>query len=567
MTINNFDSHSSNENQKTQVPTIINCKEGTCVFYKEHYLYSKYNPSKSINNIISNLSIAEDSLVLIFSPVLWHGIDLLISKVPPSSQIIAIEYDLPLFNLAQEHLAEKYKDKILLLNQKQENLYLNLIQNKHFKKITRIDFSAGITFYKEKYDKLFLISQSIVDQFLKNRLTLIKFGRLFSKNIFKNFKLLAKSIPLENFYNSVEKPVLVLGAGESLNETLKEIKGKENLFYILAVDAALNTLLLNKIKPDAIVAVESQLAIEKAYIGLPTNSKIHIFADLVSRNHILEIVNGSFSFFISEYEKMNFLNRLSQLNILPPKIKPLGSVGLVAMELALRLRKSDNVNILFSGLDFSYTAGITHSKNTSSHINLLTKTNKLSSIYNIDSAFNTGTSLIKSKNNSKMITTISLKNYSLLFSDLFSNEKNIYDVSHSGMELGFNKLNILQFDKIVNQIDKDSLKNNKNNNNSSIYSKKEKISKDLILDFIKNEINELQILKDILTFGDDSQYRSKTEDLQTQINKLIYSREYLFVHFPDAFGKTNLQSFLNRIRIEINFFLKELHLSKKLIQS
>ena len=58
------------------------------------------------------------------------------------------------------------------------------------------------------------------------------------------------------------------------------------------------------------------------------------------------------------------------------------------------------------------------------HNNQLISTTKLKSIYNIDTAFSQGTSFVNSKDNSKMITTIPLKNYSLLFTDSFKDEKN-----------------------------------------------------------------------------------------------------------------------------------------------
>ena len=125
---------------------------------------------------------------------------------------------------------------------------------------------------------------------------------------------------------------------------------------------------------------------------------------------------------------MKFLDTLSSKNILPPTIKPLGSVGLVAMDIALKLRKNDNIKIFFSGLDFSYSVGISHAKNTMAHNNQLISTTKLKSIYNIDAAFSQGTSFVNSKDNSKMITTIALKNYSLLFTDSFKDEKNIFDI-------------------------------------------------------------------------------------------------------------------------------------------
>lgn len=564
MITTNFESSNLNEDSKTDTPCLIECGQGVSVLYKDRYLYSKYAPSKAINNLIENLTISDNSIVLIFSPALWLGIEKLIEKLPQTSKIVAIEFDNNLYNFSTENLPQKYKNKFPFFSESTKNDFLLELQKGHYKKVIPIEFSAGTIFNKEKYNNFFSITQSIVDQNLKNKLTLIKFGRLYSKNIFKNLRLIPNSIPFKNLFNKITKPILVLGAGESLNQTIEKIKGKEKSFFILSVDAALNSILANNIQPDAIVAVESQIAIEKAYIGKSINSKIPIFCDLVGRPHIPEIINGPISFFISKYASMKFLDTLSSKNILPPTIKPLGSVGLVAMDIALKLRKNDSIKIFFSGLDFSYSVGISHAKNTMAHNNQLISTTKLKSIYNIDAAFSQGTSFVNSKDNSKMITTIALKNYSLLFTDSFKDEKNIFDIGLKGIDLGFKKVFLSEeffLEAKENQ-------NDRNNFSELLFSNKPEqknkvLLKEIIYEFLSKELNQLFVLKDILSNGEKSSYRDNNISLLEQIQNIIQEREYLFIHFPDAYGKTNIQSFLNRIKIETDFFIKEISIAKK----
>ena len=564
MNTTNFESSNFNEDSKTDAPCLIECGQGVSVLYKDRYLYSKYAPSKAINNLIENLTISDNSIVLIFSPALWLGIEKLIEKLPQTSKIVAIEFDNNLYNFSTKNLPQKYKNEISFFNESTKNDFLLELQKGHYKKVIPIEFSAGTIFNKEKYNNFFSITQSIVDQNLKNKLTLIKFGRLYSKNIFKNLRLIPNSIPFKNLFNKITKPILVLGAGESLNQTIEKIKGKEKSFFILSVDAALNSILANNIQPDAIVAVESQIAIEKAYIGKSINSKIPIFCDLVGRPHIPEIINGPISFFISKYASMKFLDTLSSKNILPPTIKPLGSVGLVAMDIALKLRRNDSIKIFFSGLDFSYSVGISHAKNTMAHNNQLISTTKLKSIYNIDTAFSQGTSFVNSKDNSKMITTIALKNYSLLFTDSFKDEKNIFDIGLKGIDLGFKKVFLSeQF-----FLEAEENQNGRNNFSELLFSNKPEqknkvLLKEIIYEFLSKELNQLFVLKDILSNGEKSSYRDNNISLLEQIQNIIQEREYLFIHFPDAYGKTNIQSFLNRIKIEADFFIKEISIAKK----
>ena len=557
---NNIGSQLATENQNFETPSLVETRQGVSVLYKDHFLYSKYDPSKAILNIISNLSIPEYSIILIFSPVLWLGLKELLAKIPATSSIAVFEYEKPLFDFAQENFPNELKDhlnnKIQIFNKSGIKNYFTFIQKQHFRKCLKIDFSAASALYKEDYNKILSLTQKVIDQFWKNRLTLIKFGRLYSKNIFKNLTLLSDAIPLASLYKSVTKPILVLGAGESLNTTILELKKNFSKFFIICVDAAAAPLLDNGITPDAIIAVEGQQVIEHSYIGTPANSKCLLIMDLVSRNHIPYITKGKYSFFVSNYADMNFFELLKNYNLLPPVIKPLGSVGLVSMEIALKLRKDINIPVLFSGLDFSYSIGITHAKGTASHKALLSSTSKLKSVFNISSAFNTGTSSIICANGKKMITSKALESYALLFNENFEDEQNIFDIRTSGINLTSAKADLDHFIE--------SLPANLNSNSYELNLNYQAIPKSNITSFLQNEKQALEELKDLFTYADNSALRKKDISLNEQIDSILTNREYLFIHFPDAVGPTNPQSYYNRIRIELDFFLKEINVALSL---
>ena len=548
------------ENQNFETPSLVETRQGVSVLYKDHFLYSKYDPSKAILNIISNLSIPEYSIILIFSPVLWLGLKELVAKLPATSSIAVFEYEKPLFDFAQENFPNELKDhlnnKIQIFNKSGIKNYFTFIQKQHFRKCLKIDFSAASALYKDDYNEILSLTQRVIDQFWKNRLTLIKFGRLYSKNIFKNLTLLSDAIPLASLYKSVAKPILVLGAGESLNTTILELKKNFSKFFIICVDAAAAPLLDNGITPDAIIAVEGQQVIEKSYIGTPADSKCLLIMDLVSRNHIPYITKGKYSFFVSNYADMNFFELLKNYNLLPPVIKPLGSVGLVSMEIALKLRKDINIPVLFSGLDFSYSIGITHAKGTASHKALLSSTSKLKSVFNISSAFSTGTSSIISANGKKMITSKALESYALLFNENFEDEQNIFDIRTSGINLTSAKADLDHFIE--------SLPANLNSNSYELNLNYQAIPKSSITSFLQNEKQALEELKDLFTYAENSALRKKDISLNEQIDSILTNREYLFIHFPDAVGPTNPQSYYNRIRIELDFFLKEINVALSL---
>lgn len=557
---NNIGSQLTTESQNFETPSLVETRQGVSVLYKDHFLYSKYDPSKAILNIISNLSIPEYSIVLVFSPVLWLGLKELLDKLPESSSIAVFEYEKPLYDFALENFPKElkahFKNKIQIFNKSDIKNYFTFIQKQHFRKCLKIDFSAGSALYKDDYDDILSLTQKVIDQFWKNRLTLIKFGRLYSKNIFKNLTLLSDAIPLTSLYQTVNKPILVLGAGESLDKTILKLKKNFSRFFIICVDAAASPLLDNGITPDAIIAVEGQQVIEKSYIGSPADSKCLLIMDLVSRNHIPYITKGKYSFFISNYADMNFFELLKGSNLLPPVIKPLGSVGLVAMEIALKLRKDINIPVFFSGLDFSYSVGITHAKGTAAHKGLLFSNNKLKSVYNISSAFNTGTSSITSIDGTKMITSKALESYALLFNETFEDEQNIFDIRTSGINLTSAKVD---FNQILNSISDDL-----NKTNSKFNPDYQPIERSSITSFLQNEKQALEELKDLFTYAENSSFRKRDITLNEQIDNILSNREYLYIHFPDAVGPTNPQSYYNRIRIELDFFLKETNVALNL---
>jgi hypothetical protein len=69
---------------------------------------------------------------------------------------------------------------------------------------------------------------------------------------------------------------------------------------------------------------------------------------------------------------------------------------------------------------------------------------------------------------------------------------------------------------------------------------------------LKQERTSLLELKALLT----GEKTLPPEQLQQEITRVITEREYLYLHFPDGHKFTWSQSFLNRVRVEVDYFLK-----------
>lgn len=548
-------------------------EQGFSVLYQGKFLYSKYSPKKSSESIIDGLQILDGTVFLCFSPVLLYGIKNLLEKAEksgPNFIVFLIEKDAALFDLmktqfeaSRESFSESVKNKIALLEPCElENLpsYLWKISQKTasgtklpepgtFKRIIPLNMSAGSQLNAEFYAQLFSNSQNVIQTFWKNRATLIKLGRLYSKNLLRNLSFLEESEPLENFFSTVTKTILVLGAGPSLNETILQLieKGRNN-FFVIAVDAALPALSEMNVKADCIIAVESQLAIEKCYIGcLPETLACNalIFADLTSRYSLnrkfLDLTksrSAKFSFFASDYTESRFFKNLSEKGILPCKVPAMGSVGLTAVSIALNLRASTDINIFVSGLDFSFNIDLTHAKGTWQSKRAFFSATRLSpvSFGAIRSAF--GPRSVKIENDGKILySDPSLLSYAETFKEIFRNEKNLYNCGKTGLNLAIENKN-LESQNLRAETDFSTKTQFKNFLSSKNY--------------LREEIEILTAVKKYLTSGD-----SENLPQNTTLQKILEEREYLFLHFPDGhLCRASDLDFLKRVRTEIDWVLK-----------
>ena len=537
-------------NQKPCVVQLIQTPQGCSVSYKEHLLYSKYNPKKNIITAIEQQTILPGTIILCCSPLLGYGLCELLAKLPENCLIVLCEAEQSLFDFTEKENTLIFNDE-RILNCKPENLkelpvalYEKAVSGK-FKRVIRIDFSAGVQFHQDFYNQIFSACSDSVMTFWKNRITLTKFGRRYSKNLFENLKYLSDSKPITDFFEAIEKPILVLGAGQSTQTFLQKNKIKKDDFYILCADTAFVPLLKNHIKPDGVFIEEAQSVITKAFIGCSLNnadfSETQIFAGLSSIPNLCHIAKAqNFSYFFTEYTKACFLDELQQKSFMPPANSPFGSVGLTAVYYALKFRKNESIPVYVCGLDFSYSIGITHTKNALAHILRLSSANRLIPIENYAAAFSNGTTYAKEKSGTGniFVTTPTLQTYAQMFNNLFLGSKNLYDAGESGIPLAILKgTPLLQNSKVENHILKNTFSENQ---------KKE------LKEYLQNEKKSLEYLKNLLTGKTDL----KGSKLIEEITKIAECKEYLFLHFADGNTFNSTQSFLNRIRTEIDFFLK-----------
>lgn len=571
-------------------PCLAQTPQGFSVSYNERFLYSKYSPSKTILQTVENLTIAPGTLILCNSPALSYGLFELSTKLPENCYMLLCEADAALYefecdNISLENPTNQETSAVsktlpqnaarLTLEELQQlpfilqkNSYTfsdgnNLPPAGTFRRVIRVDFSAGTQFHSDYYEQIYQAAVSSIKTFWVNRVTLTRFGRRYSKNFFSNLKKLPQTTPIQNYFGQIEKPILILGAGESLNKTLKELSSlnisennfaREN-FFIICADTALQPCLEHKIIPDGVFIEEAQAVISKAFIGA-LHKDIHIFAGLSSLPLLTKLFPPhQISYFTTLYTNATFIENLNKNGLLPPQNQPMGSVGLTAVYYGLKFRKNANVPLQISGLDFSYSAGVTHAKGTMAHTQRLFTTTRLQPVQNYAAAFSNTTSTLTDKVGNKIFTTPTLQGYANLFNNLFAEEDNIFDIGESGLKLNIPSINFPEYIKQNNPIS-DFVLNHQNNQFSDSKSNlKNTTSFDLsktLKAFFESEQKTLITLRDILT----GKEKLTPQEQEAKIKQLAIPREYLYLHFPDGQTFSYTRPFLNRLRAEIDFFLK-----------
>lgn len=559
-------------------PCLVDTGRGFSVSYRNRFLYSKYAPERAVLSTIDSFVMLPGSLVLAFSPALWLGLPELLKKLPGSSFVLGIETDCLLHEFAENQL-QKLKSssenpafsKVAMLPFAENEYLVNILSGMSksrceslphistFRRALPIDMSAGTQFDKEGYGKIAALAQNAIASFWKNRITLTKLGRLFSRNIFKNLPRLPESIPFGSLRGSVSRPIFVFGAGESLETTLKTIPTSllERCF-IIAVDAAAPALKAHSLKIHAVCALEGQLAIEKAYIGGSAKESL-IIADMCSRERVTSHTQRAVTYFASKFTDAEFFNGMCKKDFFPPAIPSLGSVGLTAVYVALMLRESQNIPVFITGLDFSFSLGRTHAKNTPAHIARLCAMDRLNPAENYAAAFRMGAKEIKGKNNTSVFTDTALEGYSASFADFFSGTVNLYDAGEQGLPLSIQQISSEKLAAYLETLDSTAASAIRGQDlHFSETSPKEKAHKiHEIREYLEKEEKSLNRIKELLMFGKD--VASCSCSVEEELHALIAPREYLFLHFPDGYKCTPSDiSFLKRVRSQIDFFLKDI---------
>jgi hypothetical protein len=422
--------------------------------------------------------------------------------------------------------------------------------NRRFRRVEVLRLTGGWQLAPRLYDDLAVFLRRDMAISWGNAMTLIKLGRLYTRNAIRNLAFLPEYGDIGDL-DFGGPPALVLGAGPSLDGLLRSLLDRfggpardpqKRPFRIVCADTCIPPLREWGIRPDLAVILESQHWNLGDFVGA-RGWGIPAAMDLSALPASGRVLGGPVFLFATPWTELRLFGRLEAAGLFPSVFSPLGSVGPTAAALAL---KAGSGQVLTGGIDFSFTLDSYHARSSPGNLSRLAGGNRFRSLLNSGAAFRRGTFACLSKNGLPVRSDPAMRSYRDLFEQEFSGEKRLRDISGSGLPLGVKSLSM---DEALGLLAGEGalppfpppVPRRRGN---SLHLKT----------FIEEERGRLIRLRGLLS-GAFSSAGGEPEGLLDEC-------DYLWAHFPECAGAGGRRppaddlSFLKRVRTEIDPFLR-----------
>lgn len=349
------------------------------------------SPSEGAERRAAAFQAFEQSVVLLPSPLHGYGVATVLSTLPPSSVIVAVELEPELNHLSLESsesllpaLVDRYSHQLHYVYAQDSQQLLREACHKlptQIRRVQLLSLNNGYSLHAQAYRDVQQGIEHELARLWRNRATTLALGPLWVRNLFRNLPLLSRVPRLSTDGRGTrelsqtrlrsKKPVLVVGAGASLEADLDIIRNLSNEVTLVAADSALVPLLGHGVAPDVVVVLEAQ-PVNREHFLVPFdtvrrsegNSPFTAF-DLSSLPSLArEFAGTGGAVFITRFADISLFDRMEQHGLIPGTVAPVGSVGVCAIMLSCGLFSGP---IGITGFDSAYSGGLLHTRGAASH--------------------------------------------------------------------------------------------------------------------------------------------------------------------------------------------------------
>ncbi len=552
-------------------PRLLEARRGFSLSYLGKTLLSVFDPVEQAERVVRTAGRLGKTLYFCPSPVFGYGLESLLRRMSDDSAILCVERDERLMAASLEHFPASLVDSRRCAFVRSDDpaalcaFARSRWGSRAFRRVEVLRLSGGWTLAEREYEAIVKALRADMAVHWANAMTLVRLGRRYALNAARNLALLPSAASLDGPASGA-RPILVLGAGPSMDAVADRIERSAyrqpdaRPFRLLCVDTALSALLARSIRPDLVVALEAQHWNLRDFVGA-SRAEVPLAMDLSAHPGTATAGLGSIALFSTRWAPLRFLDRLEEAALLPSEIPPLGSVGLTAVAVALRLTSGP---VVVAGLDFAYGMDAYHARSTPSRDERLRRATRLTSLIDPAPAFRPHVVAAPAKDGGLARSDPVLRGYRDLFAREFAATDRVVDAGGRGLELGVPRLGLdAAFALLAGGEGADAAsaagrdgKGRAGHDGRADAAERAAAA----LAFIDAELGRLARIRSALSGAE--------EVARAELDRLLDECDYLWAHFPECAGADGQRpriedlSFLKRVRAEIEPFAKAFTLAR-----
>lgn len=265
---------------------ITGASDGFVLKWNGKTLHSVKSPEGEARHLLDNFKFESGRVYLVFGIGLGHLADGARSQLPPQSRLILIEPDIGILREALACVDFRpllYDQRVSWVSGKKWREHLTIVLRRITGSGCRasgaiLSLPAYRTYFKKALDE----TRSLLVQFMNEREidtgTRQELWHVWNHNLTANLNEILSSAPLRNFTTTFDRiPSVLVGAGPSLDDNLKDLHRLKESALLVAVDTALAPMLSAGCEPDLVLAMDAQEENARDFSNLPPHSTTILF--------------------------------------------------------------------------------------------------------------------------------------------------------------------------------------------------------------------------------------------------------------------------------------------------